>query len=599
MRVGIIFVYVDYNRKGGDYRGVLQPQIGPLIAALLPRDVEVEVINDTWEEPDWTRDYDLLFITCAHSDFDRARQISHYWRRRGAKTVFGGIMASTYYSLCQPFFDSVVIGDAEGVVPRIYEDFCEGELKPLYVSKAYDAAKVPVPRFDLFAKQVLPLSLEATRGCPFTCEFCSLTGIGTRFHVRPPELVVRDIQEGQRMLKGLVPDWKRYGAAFVDNNIGGNPAHLVKLLEAITPLRLRWGAAITFNVVTDIDIVRMLARAGCRFLYMGLESFNAESIADMHKYQNAVDKTKMVMDQCRNHGILVLSGLLINPLIDDLSYIETIPRRLNESGLHLPSFICFECPIPGTPYFHRLASKDEPVFMPNALLRDFTGYTLVVKPKRESIEDFIEGYKAVLDATFKTTAKFRKLADDLPRFIRRGYWESIIMDLIQQFSVVYRRPHPDRTYLPVTDVVPPEMISVPLTEADFDSEEERNAVMEPWQVTDSEGRVLPQWLQSTKVYQSKGQLSPSVSLARSLAYDLAASNPAIDVEPMPDNWRLLYNLACAYALKGDKRRAIESLNKAVRKGFTNAAELERNDQLDAIREEAGFKKIVEDLKQRR
>ena len=70
-------------------------------------------------------------------------------------------------------------------------------------------------------------------------------------------------------------------------------------------------------------------------------------------------------------------------------------------------------------------------------------------------------------------------------------------------------------------------------------------------------------------------------------------------EAMPDNWRLLYNLACAYALKGDKRGAIETLNKAVQKGFANAEELERNDQLDSIREEAGFKKIVEGLKQKR
>src|SRR5689334_6528050 len=349
MRVGVLFVYVDYNRNGAHYRGALQPQIGPLVASLLPPEVEVEVINDTIEEPDWNRDYDLLFISCAHSDFDRARQISRYWQRRGAKTVFGGVLASTYYSLCQPYFDSIVIGDAEGVVPQLYKDFSEGNLRSLYVSGPYDPARLPVPRFDLLTKQMLPLSLEATRGCPFSCEFCSLTGLGTRFHTRPVEMVVRDIEVGRKMLRGLVPDWKLYGAAFVDNNIAGNLPYLDRLLAALRPLRLRWGAAITFNAICDSEIVLALERAGCRFLYMGLESFNADSIADMHKYQNAVEKTKSALDQCRNHGILVQSGLLINPLVDDLRYIETIPARLRESGLHIPSFICFECPIPGTP----------------------------------------------------------------------------------------------------------------------------------------------------------------------------------------------------------------------------------------------------------
>lgn len=88
----------------------------------------------------------------------------------------------------------------------------------------------------------------------------------------------------------------------------------------------------------------------------------------------------------------------------------------------------------------------------------------------------------------------------------------------------------------------------------------------------------------------------SNTLIQTRKYDLAVLNLAIDAELMPDNWRVLYNLACAYGLKGDKRRAVETLNKAVQKGFKNAAELERNDQLDAIREEAGFKKIVEGLK---
>ena len=88
----------------------------------------------------------------------------------------------------------------------------------------------------------------------------------------------------------------------------------------------------------------------------------------------------------------------------------------------------------------------------------------------------------------------------------------------------------------------------------------------------------------------------SQTLIQTRKYDLAASNLAIDAELMPDNWRLLYNLACAYALKGDNRRAIETLNKAVQKGFKNAGELENNNQLDKIREEAGFKKIVDELK---
>src|SRR4051794_14237293 len=83
MRVGIISVYTDYHRKGEKNHSVLQPGIGPVIGGMLPREIDIEVINETWENLPWHRDYDLLYISSLHPDFDRARQVSHYWRRRG------------------------------------------------------------------------------------------------------------------------------------------------------------------------------------------------------------------------------------------------------------------------------------------------------------------------------------------------------------------------------------------------------------------------------------------------------------------------------------------------------------------------------------
>ncbi|HEX8922957.1 MAG TPA: radical SAM protein, partial [Pyrinomonadaceae bacterium] len=422
-------------------------------------------------------------------------------------TVYGGIMASTHSPLCQPFFDAIVIGDPEGCVQRIYKDFCRGELQPIYISALYDAAQVPSPRFELTAKkQVVPIAIEATRGCPFTCEFCALTGLGTRHHIRPPELVVRDIEEARRVLRGVVPRYKLKMAVFNDNNIGGNLPHLKRLCEALTPLGLLWGSAITFNAVADLEVVKMLSRAGCRFLFMGLESFNPAAIADMHKSQNTISQTKRVFDQCREHGIIVVSGLMINPLIDDCSYMQTIPAHLRESGLHVPSFICFECPIPGTPHFYRVASEGNMSFLPNAFLRDFTGYTLVTKPLREPVDSFIEAYKDLMNVTYSKRARLRKLADDSSRFLMGGYPSTILADLFMYGNSAWE-PHPERTYLAGTDVPPPEASSVPFSDDDFDSEEERRAITEPWMVTDSEGRVLPQWLRSTRVFEPRGRIS--------------------------------------------------------------------------------------------
>jgi len=195
-------------------------------------------------------------------------------------------------------------------------------------------------------------------------------------------------------------------------------------------------------------------------------------------------------------------------MVDDCKYMRTIPESLDECGLHIPTFICFESPIPGTPHFHRLASSEVPTLLPNALLRDFTGYTLVTRPKRESVRDFVQTYKWLLQTVYSKWARIVKLADDLPRFLLHGYAWTALLDLIVQGPTRFR-VQPARTYLAGTDVPPPEASNVPFEEADFRSKEERQLILDPWRVTDCAGRVLPQWRHSVKVFEAKGQVSAS------------------------------------------------------------------------------------------
>ncbi len=501
MRVGIMFVYVDYHRRGRHNRFAMQPQIGPLLAGLLPRDIEIEIINETWREPDWSKQYDLFFLSCMHSDFDRARQISHYWRRRGAKTVLGGSFASSYPKLCQPYFDAVAVGDPEGTVARIYSDFCAGELQPIYVADEYQAEAVATPRFDLAVGQTPhALCLEATRGCPFTCEFCVLTGLGTRHHTRSVGNVLRDIARGQGMLRGRVRGYQRRIVGFCDNNIGGDLAYLRELCAALEPLKLQWYGAASFNVVANRELVTTMARAGCRALFVGLESFNASTLAAMHKHQNVLHKIKATLDHCRDEGILIVSGLMVSPLTDDAGYIRRIPEYLTECGLHMPTFIAFETPIPGTPHFLRLARQAPTAFLPDALLRDFSGYTLVVQPALSSTDEFLQAYRWALGEAFSLRNKLRKLADDLPRFVKRGKWLPAAIDTLDVYATD-SIPAESRSLVAGSDTPPPER--VPLSEADFDSEEQQRQIMTPWRVTDMEGRVLDAWLHPNKVFDSE------------------------------------------------------------------------------------------------
>ena len=495
MRVAIISVFVDYHRRGAHHRGVLQPQIGPLIAALLPDSADIDIVNDTWVDPDWSRDYDLVFLSCMHADFDRARQIAQYH--------LGGSLASMLPQVCAPWFDAVVVGDPEDTVPRIYADAARRQLQRLYRSGGDAAARAPTPLVQRVAgQQVFPLALEVTRGCPYTCDFCVLTGMGTRFDTRPTARVEHDLVTLRAALAGRITgpfkEKRRRMAMFYDNNIAGNLGYLRELCDVMQRLGLEWASSVTFNVLTSKPLLQRMFDSGCRALYVGLETFNPAALDDFNKPQNRLPLIRRALDDARDVGILVTAGMILSPQHDDVAYIRSLPARLRESGLHVPTFLAFETPFPGTPYFNRLAAQSarrsaasgRGLFLPHALLRDFTSYTLVVEPTHASAPDYVDAYKAAVDEIYAPRRRLAKLAHDLPSFVRRGAWTAAALDLGDMLGAGLPRA-PGRTYLAGTDLAPPER--VPLTAADFADEAEAAALMQPTAVADAAGRLLPQW----------------------------------------------------------------------------------------------------------
>jgi hypothetical protein len=328
---------------------------------------------------------------------------------------------------------------------------------------------------------------------------------------------VRDIVAGKRMLGATMPIHKRRIVGFCDNNIGGNLPYLRALCEALRPLKIQWYGAATFNVIANPEIVRAMAQSGCRALFVGLESFNPAALADMRKYQNVVHKVRAALDLCRKHGILVISGLMVSPLSDSPEDIRNIPENLTRCGLHVPTFISFESPIPGTPHFHRLGRQTHPpAFMPNALLRDLAGYTLAVRPRKSSVDDFIDAYREVTREVFSARRRLAKIVHDVPGFLARGHWLPALVDTLDMATMqAGASDFPGRTFIAGTDAPPPE--SVPLTDADFSSERQRTGLLEPWRVTDETGALLPHWRSSRVVFEphlhATGQTSSLVGSA--------------------------------------------------------------------------------------
>jgi hypothetical protein len=268
-------------------------------------------------------------------------------------------------------------------------------------------------------------------------------------------------------------------------------------------LELSWAGAITFNVIGKPANVRLLARSGCRMLFAGLESFNPEAIQDMNKRQNVLGDVRRVIDLCHENGIALIAPLLLNAQVDTVKYIRSIPEHLQKSGLIVPAFLAFESPLPGTPLFHRMAGE-EGAFLPNARLSDFNGYTMVLRPRRESLPDFVEAYKATLREVTSPMAKLRQIRSNMPGYLRRGQFTSAAVDSLLHWAAVVRKPLAERTYVPDTDLPFPELSDVPFRDSDFRDAAERHAILDPWRVTDERGAVLPEWRESDRPYGTNG-----------------------------------------------------------------------------------------------
>ena len=163
----------------------------------------------------------------------------------------------------------------------------------------------------------------------------------------------------------------------------------------------------------------------------------------------------------------------------------------------VPSFVSFETPIPGTPFFDRMAGSARPMFLPNANLYDFSAYTLVLQPQRAELQPFLDTYRDTMERIYAPGHRLAKLTDDLPKLLRRGSWTAAALDVGDMWATRFD-PVPGRTFMAGTDTLPPEV--VPFAADDFDSEAQRIEICSPTMVTDEFGHVLPAWREHQKVF---------------------------------------------------------------------------------------------------
>jgi radical SAM superfamily enzyme YgiQ (UPF0313 family) len=303
---------------------------------------------------DYNTDADVIALSFMDYLAPHAYEVAARFRALGKIVIGGGKFASTFPDQVQPHFDSILVGEAQGVWPRMVYDLLEGNLRPRYDADPLPSLEgIPAPRYDLVERDyVTPIVTEATRGCPHPCTYCQLNIRRLPYRTRPIADVIRDLAS-----TGMLPWHRRKMAMILDNNLGGDLAYAKSLLREIARLDF-WGIGTQFSIecLRDDEFVDLLAQAHCRMAFIGMESLNGESLAGVQKKQNKVREYQEAFEKLHRRGILTFTGLMFALDEDTQAYYDTLPQRLEEVGASA-ILSSISIPLYGTPWYQEVVAQ--------------------------------------------------------------------------------------------------------------------------------------------------------------------------------------------------------------------------------------------------
>ena len=350
------------------------------IAALTPPQHEVRFIDEAVDEVPLSEDFDVVGISVMTAMAHRAYEIADHFRARGAKVVLGGMHPTALPEEGLQHADAVVIGEAEELWEPLLQDAARGEVKPVYKADRFPPMeKIPFPRRDLFQPGAYMTTncVQATRGCPYGCDFCTVTEFfGGKFRLRPIETIVREIES----LPGKF-------VVFVDDNITGHRKYAKELFKALIPLKKKWGSQTTLNMADDTELLGLAAESGCSSMFVGLETINEGNLKSVNKYFNKVNKYREQFQKFHDHGIMLNTGLIFGFDGDHEGVFEKTVDFLERNQIELAQFSVLT-PLPGTRQLEGLMADGR---LTTLDWRCYDGVHCVFRPKQMTPEVLEDG----------------------------------------------------------------------------------------------------------------------------------------------------------------------------------------------------------------
>ncbi|HDL78835.1 MAG TPA: radical SAM protein, partial [Bacteroidetes bacterium] len=375
------------NPPARNYYGKLGIQLMPLGIAylagtLLESGHQVHVIDLMVEPERETKirfsDYDLVGISSDTPRYPKSLQLAKKAKKTGAVVVMGGYHATFLdrEAIDSGVVDFVVRGEGEYILLELANALEHtGDVSPIKgISYRADGTfvrnpsapyihnldKIPFPRRDLFPRekylslyQDRPMTTMVTsRGCPFDCAFCSASRFGgLKWRTRSLDSILDEME--------FLLNQQYTSFLFVDDNFTLNPKRVIDFSEEV--LRRKWDIrwwcfSRADTVVHNPEMVRKMAGAGNRTVFLGLESASQSTLDEWGK-KITLKQQQQAVRILKENGIRVYGSFIIGDLHEDQKMVRQTIRYARQLNPHTCQFSVLT-PYPGTRLFHELREKN-------------------------------------------------------------------------------------------------------------------------------------------------------------------------------------------------------------------------------------------------
>ena len=401
MKIDIIIAYMQRYEFGHE-KDFVPPITGIHLAALTPNVHSVRVIHQQVEPINLDTDADLVAISFFSGFAPAAFTLAKEFRKRGKTVIAGGPHVTYNIEESLTYFDAIVTGEAESVWKQLLLDYSENKLLPLYKGEPTDLKNIPTPRFDLLPEKFfIKKVIQATRGCPFSCSFCTVPTLNPGFRLRPVEDVIRDASYNDFKYW-----WQRKVVWFWDDNLTINRKYIRELLRKLKELKVWWLTQASMDIAKDEELLQLMKESGCIGVFFGIESFGKDSLADANKKQNKIEHYKKAVKALHDKGIAVMAGFICGFDHDTKESIEEMADRLMEIRVDVP-FLSIMTPFKGTAMYRILENQDR-------ILKDrgwsfYNGYNVAFMPKNLSPGQLLTAHRTLWKNAFSISKSFKRI----------------------------------------------------------------------------------------------------------------------------------------------------------------------------------------------